>query len=127
MKNKYRSDLSKAKNLGASGSASHHWLHQRVTAIIIGLMVFWVFYFASKICANGTSGIISSIQNPINAIMLMVFSIMIMYHGVLGMQVVIEDYVHCRIAKLILLLTTQIFAIFTTISFIVAVLYVMML
>jgi len=127
MKNKYRSKLYQAKNLGASGSGSHHWWHQRFTALLIALMTFWVFYFFSELSVGPISQVLDCLQNPLNAIMLVMFLTTSMYHGVLGIQVVIEDYVHCRLLRLTLVLTTQICAIFTAVAFIVTILYVMRL
>ncbi len=127
MSNDYRSDLSKAKNLGASGSGSHHWWHQRFTAIVIALTVFWVFYFFAGISDNQISGIIDLLQRPINSIMLIIFSIFTIYHGMLGMQVIIEDYVHCRILRLSMIVTIKIFAILTIITFIMSILFLIKL
>ena len=127
MKNKYRSDLSKAKNLGSAGSGSHHWWHQRLTALIIAVMVFWVVSFFWQISKGEVSVVIACLQKPYNIVMFMIFFITMMYHAVLGMQVVIEDYINCRIMRLVFLLGTQIFAIITTVSFLVAVFYIMIL
>lgn len=127
MKNKYRSDLSKAKNLGASGSGTHHWWHQRITAVILALMSVWVFYFFDQISTANVSEMIVCLQKPLNVAMILIFFVTTMYHGVLGMQVIIEDYVHCRIMRLVSLLGIQIFAIVTTVSVVVTLLYVMKL
>ncbi|MFK7967642.1 MAG: succinate dehydrogenase, hydrophobic membrane anchor protein [Rickettsiaceae bacterium] len=127
MKNKYRSDLSKAKNLGAAGVGSHHWWHQRLTALIISIMVFWLISFSWQISKGGVATLVVCLQKPYNISMLIIFFVAMMYHAVLGMQVVIEDYINCRIMRLVFLLGTQIFAIITTISFLVAVFYIMIL
>lgn len=127
MKSKYRSDLSKAKNLGSAGSGSHHWWHQRLTALIIAIMIFWVIAFFGQISSSELSSVIAYLQKPYNIVMLLIFFVTMMYHAALGTQVVIEDYISCRAYRVALLLGTQIFAIITTISFVVAVLYVMIL
>jgi succinate dehydrogenase / fumarate reductase membrane anchor subunit len=125
MKNKYRSDLSLAKNLGSAGSGSNHWWHQRFTAIIMVLLTFWFFCFFKELNAADLNGAIKIIQKPYNIIILTLFSLAGFYHSVLGMQVVIEDYITCRILRLSILLSVQIFSIVTVVSFLVAVLYVM--
>jgi succinate dehydrogenase / fumarate reductase membrane anchor subunit len=125
MKNKYRSDLSMAKNLGASGSGSGHWWHQRVTAIILALVTFWLICFSWSLSTAELSGIIEIVKKPLNIVMLTLFTITGFYHAVLGMVVIIEDYIHCRAIKLTLILLIQIFSIVTVISFIIAVLHVM--
>lgn len=127
MKNKYRSDLSKAKNLGSAGSGVSHWWHQRFTAILLTLITGWVFCFSWEIAASELSGIIEVFKKPYHIVMLALFVVIGFYHAALGMQVVIEDYVHCRAVRLVMLLATQIFSIVTALAFIVAVLYVMTL
>jgi len=127
MKNKYRSGLSKAKNLGSAGSGSGHWWHQRFTAILLTLISVWLFYFSWEISNTTQSEIIEVFKKPYHVLMFTLFVMAGFYHAVLGMQVVIEDYVHCRAARLTLLLIVQIFSIVTALAFILAVIYVMTL
>ena len=127
MKNKYRSDLSKAKNLGSAGSGSGHWWHQRLTAILLILITAWLFYFFWDISNSMPSEIIEVFNKPYHVLMLTLFVMAGFYHAALGMQVVIEDYVHCRAVRLSLILMVQIFSIVTALAFILAVLYVMTL
>ncbi|MDP5110305.1 MAG: succinate dehydrogenase, hydrophobic membrane anchor protein [Rickettsiaceae bacterium] len=127
MKNKYRSDLSKAKNLGSAGSGSGHWWHQRLTAILLTLITAWLFYFFWDISNSKPSEIIEVFNKPYHVLMLTLFVMAGFYHAALGMQVVIEDYVHCRAVRLSLILMVQIFSIVTALAFILAVLYVMTL
>jgi len=44
MKNKYRSYLAVAKNLGSAGSGSAHWWHQRVTGGVLAIATIWLIY-----------------------------------------------------------------------------------
>jgi succinate dehydrogenase / fumarate reductase, membrane anchor subunit len=127
MKSEYRSDLSKAKNLGAAGSGSHHWWYQRLTAIIISLMILWVISFFGDISKSNITTAISHLRKPFNIIMLLILFFTVMYHAVLGMQVVIEDYISCRAYRFVLVVGIQIFAIITAISFAFAAFYVMIL
>jgi succinate dehydrogenase / fumarate reductase membrane anchor subunit len=127
MKNKFRSDLSVAKNLGSAGSGSKHWWHQRFTAIIMVLSIFWVFSFSWQLSGSELSGVIEAIKQPYNIIMLSLFTLIGFYHAALGMQVVIEDYIPCRAIRLTMLLSLQIFSIVTVIAFLLAVLSIMTL
>lgn len=127
MKSEYRSDLSKAKNLGAAGSGSHHWWYQRFTAIIISVMIFWVISFFGDIFNSNITTVVSHLQKPFNIVMLLILFFTVMYHAVLGMQVVIEDYISCRVSRFVLVVGIQIFAIITAISFAFAAFYVMIL
>lgn len=125
MKNKYRSDLAIAKNLGSAGSGAVHWWHQRVTAVILTIATFWLIYFSWNLSGLEVSGIINIVKKPYNIVMLTLFTVAGFYHAALGMRVIIEDYVHCRAIRLVLVLLVQIFSIVTIISFIIAVLHVM--
>lgn len=124
MKNKFKSDLAIAKNLGSAGSGSKHWWHQRFSAIIMVLVAFWLFSFARQLAGVDSNSVIEIVQRPCNIIMLSLFSLTGFYHAALGMQVVIEDYVTCRAARLMMLLSIQIFSIITAIAFLLAILYV---
>lgn len=127
MKNKFMSDLAIAKNLGSSGSGSEHWWRQRLTAIIMVLLVFWMVCFFKQLSGQEIDSMIMVVKQPYNIVMLSLFTLTAFYHAALGMQVVIEDYVTCRLSRLVLILSIQIFSIVTVIAFLVAVLYVMIL
>lgn len=127
MKNKFRSDLSIAKNLGSAGSGSKHWWHQRFTAIMMVLCILWIFSFSWQLSGSELSGMIEVIKQPCNIIMLALFTLIGFYHAALGMQVVIEDYIPSRVIRLTMLLSVQIFSIVTVIAFLLAVLNIMTL
>ena len=125
MKNKFRSDLSIAKNLGSAASGSKHWWNQRFSSLMLVLVTVWLVTFSWDLGRAETSAIVEILKRPYNIIMLSIFVMSGLYHAALGMQVVIEDYVHCRVVRLVMLLLVQIFSIVTAISFLIAVLHVM--
>jgi succinate dehydrogenase / fumarate reductase membrane anchor subunit len=125
MKNKFRSDLSIAKNLGSAGSGSKHWWHQRFSSLMLVFVTAWLVTFSWDLGRAETSAIVEILKRPYNIIMLGIFVMSGLYHAALGMQVVIEDYVHCRAVRLVTLLLVQVFSIVTAISFLIAVLHVM--
>lgn len=125
MKNKFKSDLSIAKNLGSAGSGSKHWWYQRFSSLMLVLVTAWLVTFSWDLGRAETSAIVEILKRPYNIIMLGIFVMSGLYHATLGMQVVIEDYVHCRAARLVTLLLVQVFSIVTAISFLIAVLHVM--
>ena len=92
MKNKYRSDLAIAKNLGSAGSGSAHWWHQRVTGGVLTIATIWLICFSWNLSGLEVSGIIEVVKKPYNIVMLTLFTIAGFYHAALGMRVIIEDY-----------------------------------
>lgn len=113
--------LSKAKNLGAGGGA-HHWWMQRLTAIVMIPLIFWLVYFIYSISGHGAEEAMQHLQKPYNIIPAMLFLLTGLYHGVLGMQVVIEDYVSCLKSRYFLIISLKIITIVTVLSGIVALL-----
>lgn len=90
----YRTDRSRAIGLGATGSAVHHWWMQRVEAVaLIPLGLLFVFPFAGAL-GEGVEAVRAVYANWFNAIVAMLFIAVAFHHLKLGLQVVVEDYVH---------------------------------
>lgn len=108
-----RTPLAKARGLGSAKSGTHHWIAQRLTAIaLIPLSIWFVFSLACITELNHQSAT-EWIQSPLVAVFLLLFIIAIFHHAQLGMQVIIEDYIGCKVAKftgLILLKFVSFFA-----------------
>ncbi len=98
------SDLSKVRGLGSAKSGTEHFWMQRVTAIAnLPLVIFLIYFIVSHLGAQ-RSEIIASIKNPLCSVMLVLAIVSILWHMRLGLQVVIEDYVHSEGRKLATLL-----------------------
>ena len=121
-----RSPLAKAKNLGASGTGTHHWWHQRLTSIIMIPLVIWLCYFLH--CSSGISffDALSVLRRPYNIIPMMLLVITFFYHASLGMQVVIEDYISNLTFRYFLIIALEIFVMVTVLSAVVALLFLML-
>ena len=89
-----RSPLGKVLGLGAAKEGVKHWWSQRVTAVGLALLGAW--FIVSLLClSNFEYGTVTAwIRNPCNATLLSIFVATLAYHSQLGVQVVIEDYVH---------------------------------
>ena len=96
-----RTPLSEAQGLGSAKSGTEHFWQQRMTAIAnIPLVIFLLWFIVSHLgCTRGD--VLTSVQNPFNAILLVLSFVSILWHMRLGMQAVIEDYVHGHAAKLV--------------------------
>ena len=88
------------EGLGSAKSGTEHFWHQRATAIAnVPLIIFLVWFIVSHLGATRTD-VVASVQNPFNAILLSLSFVSILWHMRLGMQMVIEDYLHGAAAKL---------------------------
>ncbi len=104
-----RTPYKNVEGLGSAKSGTEHFWQQRVTAISnLPLIVFLVWFVISHLGAT-RSGVVASVQNPIIGILLALSFVSILWHMRLGMQVVIEDYVHGHGAKLAMLLLNSFF------------------
>ena len=114
-----RTPLGRVRGLGSAKSGTEHWWLQRVTAIAnIPLVIFLVVFVIRHLGASRAE-IVASIANPFVAILLALTFVSVLWHMRLGLQVVIEDYVHGHVAKFAALLANS----FVTVLLGVAALY----
>jgi succinate dehydrogenase / fumarate reductase membrane anchor subunit len=86
--------LAKAMGLGSAKSGVAHWRAQRVSAIALVPLTLW---FAASIIAHSGSdyaAFIAWLRSPLTAGLMILLLIALFQHAALGLQVVIEDYVH---------------------------------
>ena len=99
-----RTPLAKVKNLGSAKSGTTHFIHQGVTAIFMIVLLSWFIISAIYLMANGPEVLGNYMGAPLNLFMAIMFIGTALYHATLGLQVVIEDYVHCKVLKVSMLL-----------------------
>jgi succinate dehydrogenase / fumarate reductase, membrane anchor subunit len=95
--------VARARGLGSAKSGTGHFWWQRVTAIVLAVLVPWLIGTLVSLVGADVATVQATIARPWNAILLAVFAIALFWHAKLGMQVVIEDYVHARALELTLL------------------------
>ena len=104
-----RTPLSKVRGLGSAKSGTEHFWHQRLTAVAnVPLIIFLVFFCVAHV-GSSQAEMTAAIANPLVALMLVFTIISVCWHMRLGMQVIIEDYVHGEGMKLALLLANTFF------------------
>ena len=89
-----RHPLSKAKGLGSAKDGTSHWWNQRLTAIALALLTPWFVVFAVGLIGDGQDAVRSAVARPLSATLLSAFVLSLFWHARLGLQVVVEDYVH---------------------------------
>ena len=100
----YKTDYSRARGWGSAHAGTHHFWVQRVTAIaLIPLTILFVFPFAGAL-GSGYEAVRATYQNGWNAFIAISFLIVGFWHLNLGLQVIIDDYVHSKPLRLTLTL-----------------------
>ncbi len=89
-----RTPLSLTKGLGAAKDGAGHWTMQRLTAIANVLLVIWFLFSAIGLAGADYATTQSWLASPFTASMMLLLVTSAFYHAKLGLQVVIEDYVH---------------------------------
>lgn len=91
---KFRHPIKNARGLGSAKDGVHHFMVQRITAVALVALCVYVVYLLLTLIGSDYSAARGAVAHPGNAILLIAFLIAMFWHGQLGMQVVIEDYVH---------------------------------
>jgi succinate dehydrogenase / fumarate reductase, membrane anchor subunit len=114
-----KTPLGRVLGLGSAKSGTEHWWMQRVTAIAgLPLVVFLVVFIIAHLGATRAE-LVASLGNPFVAILMALTFVSLLWHMRLGLQVVIEDYVHAPFVKF----STLLFNTFFTAAIGVAALY----
>ena len=89
-----RSELGRVKGLGAAGGGVHHWRLQRMTAIALIPLSLWFVTGLLWAFRGDHAAVVGWIGQPHVTVLLLALSACLFWHLQLGLQVVIEDYVH---------------------------------
>jgi succinate dehydrogenase / fumarate reductase, membrane anchor subunit len=117
-----RSPLGRVRGLGSAKSGMHHWWHQRLSAIaIVPLSVWFVTAILGRLDADHAA-VVNWIASPFVTVLLVALIVSMFYHAKLGLQVVIEDYVHAEFVKLALLIVMKLAVAFGALLGVIAVL-----
>ncbi len=103
--------LKKVRGFGSAKSGTEHFWMQRVTAIAnVPLVTFTMWFLIAHLGATRAE-VVASVANPFVALLLVLTFVSVLWHMRLGMQVVIEDYVHGHALKLASLLANTFFTV----------------
>ena len=120
-----RTPLARVKGLGASGHGVEHWWIQRVTAVSnVPLVIAFVIIVAALAGSPSYQEAIAIISHPLVAIILILAVISVTNHMRLGMQIVIEDYVHDKGYKIAAVIANNFYAVIIGVACLYAILKV---
>ena len=115
-----RTDLGRVRGLGSAKDGTAHWWAQRVTAVALIPLSLWFIYSAVTLVGIDRAGFKIWLNGPGSILLMSLFLIALFYHMQLGLQVVIEDYVHNERNKIVSLVLNKLAAVFFAISSIIA-------
>lgn len=97
----FKGPMARARGLGSAHTGLSHWMGQKVTALANIPLVLWVVWSFTSLAGAGASisDVYGFFAQTHNAVLMLLFLTSAFYHVALGLQVVVEDYVHCAVGK----------------------------
>jgi len=102
-----RSQLGRARGLGAAKAGVTEWWLQRVTAVALVPLSLWFICAALRLVGASHEELLAWIGGPVPIVLFIALVLATFYHLALGLQVIIEDYVPGEIARLATLLVVK--------------------
>ncbi len=99
-----RSSLGKVEGLGAAKEGAHHWWVQRVSSVALVLLTLWFVASVVHLGSFDYAVVHVWLAAPTNAVLMLLLATVGLYHSQLGVQVIVEDYIHHHGAKLTVLM-----------------------
>ena len=97
----YRSPLARVRGLGSAKTGTSHWWMQRVTAVALIPLSFWLIIFLDLSLNAPYQETVAWLVSPFNTVCIVAWVVGVFYHAALGLQVVIEDYIAAEGVKIV--------------------------
>ncbi|MEM7299585.1 MAG: succinate dehydrogenase, hydrophobic membrane anchor protein [Pseudomonadota bacterium] len=106
-----RTPLSRVRGLGSAKEGTDHFWKQRLTSVANVPLILFFLYFLVRHNGSDHETLLASLSHPVIAILLLLVLVSGLLHMKLGMQTIIEDYIHSEGTKIVLLMLNSFFAI----------------
>jgi succinate dehydrogenase / fumarate reductase membrane anchor subunit len=106
-----RTPLGRVRALGPSHSGTSDFWRQRITAVAMVLLMVPVIVVVMMLLGRNQAGAAQILGSPLVAIVMLLFIVASAWHMKIGMQVVIEDYVHNEAMKLASIMANNFFSV----------------
>jgi len=90
-----RTPLGRVRGLGAAKTGVHHWWAQRITAVALVPLMLWLVASLISLAGASYDDVLRWVASPLTSTLLIALILTLFHHAQLGLQVVLEDYVHC--------------------------------
>lgn len=117
-----RDPLKIARGLGSAQSGVRHWWMQRVTAAALVILGIWFVILVLGLLGADYGTARATLARPWNALLMIAFVLAMFWHAALGLQVVIEDYVHTRWKEVFAVVAVDFLAVIGALASVLAVL-----
>ena len=94
-----RSQLGRVRGSGAAKAGVHHWYAERVSAIALIPLTLWFIFSMLRLVGASHARVLLWASHPLNTVLMLALIAMTFHHMALGIQVVLEDYVHAKWAQ----------------------------
>lgn len=112
----------KVHDLGASRKGLRHWWMQRITALALMPLSVWLIFSLACLPDAEYRTLLTWIADPVHSILLISFLLSAYYHGMLGLQTILEDYVHVEWLRFCSIICSNLILVFLMIASIFSVL-----
>jgi succinate dehydrogenase / fumarate reductase, membrane anchor subunit len=102
--NSFRTPLSRARGLGSAHNGVGRFISERATSVALVPLSLWAVWAALAVAHSGYDGAVAFLQSPVNAVLAALTIFVSALHMKMGMQVIVEDYIHVVRNKIMLLL-----------------------
>ena len=117
-----RSPLGQVLGLGTAKDGTTHWWGQRVSGAALAILGLWFAISLATLPGLHYGEAVAFIGKPVNAVLLLLLTATMAYHSYLGVQVVIEDYVHAHGLKVFSLILSRFAHVFLAVAAVFAIL-----
>jgi succinate dehydrogenase / fumarate reductase membrane anchor subunit len=102
-----RSPLGRVLGLGSARGGSSHWYAQRITAVALALLSVWLFVSLASLADASYEQVTGWLRWPLNSALALLLVVVAAWHAVLGLQVVVEDYVGDKGTRVLVLIAIK--------------------
>ena len=102
--------LSLSAAIGSAKDGTSHWWMQRVSSVLLAPLSIWFLLCALPLLGADYADARVWLAQPLNALLILALVLAVIYHALLGVQVVVEDYIHTRWLEVAVLTSVRLLA-----------------